>query len=263
MQEEARRRFFFALDVPDLSEAFETTKRLSKSIGGVKLGLEFFLHNGPAGVRKIATLGLPIFLDLKLHDIPNTSAQAARGIVKLQPFMTTVHISGGPEMLRRTVASVQDEAHKLGVVAPKIIGVTVLTSLDEADLRAIGVHTAPMEQVIRLAKMAEQAGLDGIVCSGEEIRAVRNECSPEFTIVVPGLRPPWVDFDDQKRTKSPSEAAAEGADYFIMGRAILNSGDSVRNANQVVENIAAGLSGRGTLPATHFDPLSVVASRHN
>jgi orotidine-5'-phosphate decarboxylase len=203
---------FCAVDRPDLEGTMALARTLAPHVGGIKLGLEFFTAQGPRGVAAVATLGLPIFLDLKLHDIPNTVAGAVREVGRLGVAMLTLHAAGGRAMLEAaTVAAASS--------GPMLLGVTVLTSLDEQDLTAIGVTAPPDEQALRLGRLAIDAGLRGLVCSPMEIAALRRGIGPAPRLVVPGIRPAAAG-DDQKRTMGPAEALALGADVLVIGRPI-------------------------------------------
>ena len=205
---------FCALDRPDLDGTMALAQALAPHVGGVKLGLEFFVAQGPRGVEAVAALGLPIFLDLKLHDIPNTVAGAVREVARLGVAMLTLHTSGGRAMLEAAVAATAAADRR-----PLLLGVTVLTSLDEADLAATGVAASPDEQTLGLARLAMVAGLDGVVCSPLEIYALRRALGRGPRIVVPGIRPD-AGGDDQKRVMGPVEALALGADFLVIGRPI-------------------------------------------
>ena len=207
---------FVAIDTPDLERARDIVKRLGSAAGGVKLGLEFFSANGPAGVRDIAALGLPLFLDLKLHDIPNTVAKAVEALRPLEPAVLTIHAAGGRAMM--------EEAKAAAPEGTRVVAVTVLTSLDKQDLRSTGVGGAPAEQVVRLADLAREAGLDGIVCSGEEVKAAKRAW-PQGFFVVPGVRPEGSDPSDQKRVVTPRAALDEGASILVIGRPITMAED--------------------------------------
>lgn len=220
---------YVAVDTQDLDQALALAHAVRGQAGGVKLGLEFFCANGPDGVRKISELGLPIFLDLKLHDIPNTVAKAVATLAPLGPSILTVHAAGGEAML----AAAKDAAPS----STKVVGVTVLTSLDGADLASAGVNGGPVEQVRRLAALARNSGIDGIVCSGSELEIVRRDW-PEAFIVVPGVRPRGTDLGDQKRIVTPREAVDKGASIIVIGRPITASDDPAR----AIVDIAAGLT---------------------
>jgi orotidine-5'-phosphate decarboxylase len=220
---------FVALDTPDLDRAVALAEAVRGHAGGVKLGLEFFAAQGPEGVRRIAGLGLPLFLDLKLHDIPNTVAKAVKALAPLEPAILTVHAAGGREMLEAAKGAAPSQT--------KVVGVTVLTSLSADDLLSMGVVDPPAEQVGRLAHLAYAAGLDGIVCSGAEVAAARSRWSDGF-FVVPGVRPEGADAADQKRVVTPRHALESGADVLVVGRPITGAADP----RQAIIDIVAGLS---------------------
>lgn len=207
---------FVAIDTADLEGARALARQVKSTAGGVKLGLEFFCANGPAGVHDIASLGLPIFLDLKLHDIPNTVAKAVQSLRPLEPAVLTVHAAGGRAMLEEAKAAAPEKT--------KVVGVTVLTSLDADDLRSMGVAGQPAEHVERLAELARAAGLDGIVCSGAEVAAARRAW-PNGFFVVPGVRPAGSGVADQKRVVTPRAALDAGASILVIGRPITGSED--------------------------------------
>jgi len=219
---------FVAIDTPGQQRATELAKALRGSIAGVKLGLEFFCANGPEGVGRIAEIGIPLFLDLKFHDIPNTVAGAMRSLASLRPAIVTVHAAGGRAMLEAAkVAAGQNT---------KVVAVTVLTSLDQSDLRSIGVDNAPHDQVQRLAALARDSGLDGIVCSGAEVKAVRSAW-PDGFFVVPGVRPEGSGVGDQKRVVTPRAAMADGASILVVGRPITEAADPAEAAREIVQSL--------------------------
>lgn len=207
---------YVAIDTADLDEALVLARAIGSHAGGIKLGLEFFSAHGPAGVATLADLGLPVFLDLKLHDIPNTVAKAVRALRPLAPSVLTVHAAGGREMLEQAKAAAPD--------GTRVVAVTVLTSLDQADLDAIGVASSPSQQVERLAALARSAGLDGIVCSGAEVDAARSAW-PEGFFVVPGVRPEGSGTGDQKRVVTPRQALDSGASILVIGRPVTAADD--------------------------------------
>jgi len=207
---------FVAIDTPRMERARTLAEQVRGTAGGVKLGLEFFSANGPEGVASIAALGLPVFLDVKLHDIPNTVAKAVEALAPLKPAVLTVHAAGGRAMLEAAKAAASPET--------RVVAVTVLTSLDGDDLRSIGVDSEPREQVERLASLARSAGLDGIVCSGAEVAAAK-AAWPEGFFVVPGVRPPGGDVSDQKRVVTPRQALDDGASILVIGRPITGAED--------------------------------------
>jgi orotidine-5'-phosphate decarboxylase len=210
---------FCAIDRPDLDGALALCRSLADAVGGLKLGLEFVGANGPDGVRRVGGIGLPIFLDLKLHDIPNTVAGAVRSASRLGIAMLTVHAAGGAAMLRAARDAARESAEP-----PAVLGVTVLTSLGADDLRATGVSDGTEQQVLRLADLALEAGCDGLVCSPREIAALRARFGPDALLVVPGIRP-GREVHDQKRTLGPGEAVALGASHLVVGRPITAAAD--------------------------------------
>jgi len=213
---------FVAIDTPDLEAAIALVETLHMPDLGIKLGLEFFAAHGAAGVRSVmAKAGdAPLFIDLKFHDIPNTVAGAIRATTGLGAALLNVHASGGPSMMRAAVAAATEEAVRLGVPKPALLAVTVLTSMDDSDLTAVGQTLPAREQVVRLAKLAQECGMDGVVCSAEEISAIRAACGPTFALVVPGIRPAGAAVGDQKRVMTPFEAMAAGATSLVVGRPI-------------------------------------------
>lgn len=235
--EAARQRIFVALDTTSLERVAGLVRALSGEVGGFKVGKELFTAHGPDGVRA-ALGGEPLFLDLKFHDIPNTVAGALRAAVRLHPAIVNVHASGGPAMLQAAVEAVREGAEDAGVEAPWVIAVTVLTSLDDDDLAAVGQRTPAAEQVVRLARLTQDCGLDGVVCSPREIAALREACGPDFKLVVPGIRPRWAAAGDQKRIMTPAEAVNAGADVLVIGRPITGAEDPAAAARRIAEEIA-------------------------
>ncbi|WP_375393023.1 orotidine-5'-phosphate decarboxylase [uncultured Sphingomonas sp.] len=209
-------RIFVALDTPDLDRAQAIAKRVRRHVGGLKLGLEFFAAHGAHGVRTMADLGLPIFLDLKLHDIPNTVAKAVQALAPLEPAIFTVHAAGGRAML--------EDAKAAAPHGTKVVAVTMLTSLDAQDLVQTGVRGTAHDQVLRLAELAQTAGVDGIVCSGEEVAAAKARWPYGF-FVVPGVRPADGTVADQKRVVTPRAALDAGASILVIGRPITQADD--------------------------------------
>ncbi|MBY9062070.1 orotidine-5'-phosphate decarboxylase [Sphingomonas yunnanensis] len=209
-------RVYVALDTPDLARAQALAAKVRHHVGGIKLGLEFFCANGPAGVRALEEVGLPVFLDLKLHDIPNTVAKAVQSLAPLAPAVLTVHAAGGRAMLEDAKAAAHPDT--------KVVAVTMLTSLDERDLADTGVGGSAHDHVLRLAVLARAAGLDGIVCSGAEVRAAK-AAWPDGFLVVPGVRPADGAAGDQKRVVTPREAADDGASILVIGRPITQADD--------------------------------------
>lgn len=212
-------RIIIALDVEGREPALALIRKLDKA-RVFKVGLELFTAEGPALLRDIQALGKDIFLDLKMHDIPNTVGEAVRMGVRRGAYMMTIHASGGYEMMARAAETARTESAKLGTVQPILLGVTILTSLKNEDLETIGMAADTAGQVRRLAGLARKAGLDGIVCSAQEIEIVRAEVGPEMLIVTPGIRPAGADVQDQKRVMTPALAVAKGSDYLVIGRPI-------------------------------------------
>jgi orotidine-5'-phosphate decarboxylase len=219
---------FVALDTQDVHHAAAIARDVSGIAAGVKLGLEFFYSNGEEGVLRIAEHGTRIFLDLKLHDIPNTVEKAVRALAHLEPAILTVHAAGGKAMMSAAKAAAPS--------VTKVVGVTVLTSLDKDDLASVGVRSSPETQVERLADLARESGLDGIVCSGAEIAAIRKQWRDGF-FVVPGVRPAGAELGDQKRVATPAEALADGASILVIGRPIT----AAANPRRAIMDIAASL----------------------
>ncbi|HWT99974.1 MAG TPA: orotidine-5'-phosphate decarboxylase [Terriglobales bacterium] len=231
---------FAALDMTATREALALAERLRGAVGGIKLGLEFYMANGAAGVAQLADLGLPVFLDLKFHDIPNTVAGAIRAVAPLKPFITNVHAGGGRAMMVAARDAARESAAKLGVTAPKLIAVTVLTSLNGSDLAEVGQPRDTLDQVRRLAALTKDCGLDGVVCSPQEIAVLRRDLGPDFLLVTPGIRPAWAATGDQKRIMTPGEAVAAGASYLVIGRPITGDADPAAAARRIQAEIAAG-----------------------
>lgn len=224
---------FCALDTIDLNKAIAWANAIKPYVGGLKLGLEFFNAHGPQGMARIAEIGLPIFADLKLHDIPNTVAGGVRAILPLGVSILNVHASGGVAMMKAAA----DEAARAGIKRPKIIGVTVLTSLDASDLLSAGVSSTPGEQVLRLATLAKTAGLDGVVCSAHEIAPLRKALGSNFMLIVPGIRPAGAAIGDQKRVMTPLEAVSLGADIVVIGRPITEASDPATAARAIRDGL--------------------------
>jgi orotidine-5'-phosphate decarboxylase len=223
-------RLIAALDTPDLAQAEAWAAAVGPHCGLLKLGLEFFAANGPAGVAHFQDR--PFFLDLKLHDIPNTVAGAVRALLPLAPTLLTLHASGGSAMIAAARAAV-DQANS----STRLLAVTVLTSLDGAALHSIGVPTAPLQQVLRLGCLAIEAGAHGLVCSAHEVAALRAALGPHPVLVVPGIRPAGSDASDQARTTTPRAAVEAGADYIVVGRPITAAPDPAAAAAAIAAEI--------------------------
>lgn len=220
---------FVAIDTEDVHHGAAIARDVRGAAAGVKLGLEFFCANGHEGVLRIAEHETQVFLDLKLHDIPNTVGKAVEALAPLEPAILTVHAAGGRAMMAAAKAAAPPHT--------KVVAVTVLTSLDGSDLASIGVDDSPADQVRRLADLAREAGLDGIVCSGAEVAAARERWSSGF-FVVPGVRPEGADVGDQKRVVTPAQALGDGASVLVIGRPITAAADPRR----AIMDIAASLS---------------------
>jgi orotidine-5'-phosphate decarboxylase len=223
---------FVALDTASLDRAKALAQSLQPFIGGVKVGLEFYGANGPDGLRAIVSAGAPVFLDLKLHDIPNTVAGAMKALAPIGAAIINVHASGGAAMMRAAA-----EAARTVERPAKIIAVTVLTSLEDRELAETGVSGTALEQAARLAILAKDSGLDGVVCSPHEIAAIRAACGPKFLIVTPGVRPSGGELGDQKRVMTPRQAVEAGADILVIGRPITGARDPVQAARMIAADL--------------------------
>jgi orotidine-5'-phosphate decarboxylase len=227
-------RLYCALDTVDLARARHLARQLSGIADGVKLGLEFFTANGPAGVRAIQQEGLPVFLDLKFHDIPNTVAGGMQAAAALGVAIVTVHAGGGAAMLQAARDAARTGAAGAQVAPPAVVGITVLTSLAEDDLAAVGQRGPLPEQAERLADLSLHNGLEGVVCSAREAALLRRRLGPGALLVVPGLRPVWAEAQDQKRVVTPGDAVRLGADVLVVGRPITSARDPADAAKRVV-----------------------------
>jgi orotidine-5'-phosphate decarboxylase len=233
----SRNPVFVAIDTPDLQRALTLSRAVKDHVGGLKVGLEFITACGPDGVRKIVEIGLPVFADVKFHDIPNTVAAASREIARLGAMMFNIHASGGEVMMREAAAA----AHAVDPNV-KVIGVTVLTSIDDTLLDSVGQRGPAAEQVVRLAKLAKASGLDGVVCSAHEIGALRKACGKDFLLVVPGIRPAGTDLADQRRIMTPAQAHAAGADILVIGRPITGAADPAAAARAIATQLAGTMA---------------------
>ena len=242
MNTKAKEKLIVALDVETSADALKLLDDLRETVGMFKVGSQLFTAEGPDIVRQIVARGGRVFLDLKFHDIPNTVAAAGSEATRLGVSIFNVHASGGAEMMKRTAESVAETANRETLAKPKVIAVTLLTSLDQKSLEQIGSHDDSRSFVTRLARMAASCGLDGVVASPHEIGIVRKTISdPEFLIVTPGIRSSNDEPDDQRRTLTTAEAIRAGADYLVVGRPILNARDPVAAANRIVEEIESVL----------------------
>jgi orotidine-5'-phosphate decarboxylase len=225
-------RIFVALDTTDLEGALTLGRNLKGLIGGVKVGKEFFTALGPDGVKAVSELGLPVFLDLKFHDIPATVAGAVKAATALKPFMLNVHASGGGAMMRAAGDAAGNAPER-----PLVLAVTVLTSMGDDDLAAAGIPDTAGTQVQRLANLAKDSGIDGVVCSALEAETLRADLGDDFKLVVPGIRPEWAAANDQKRIVTPSQAVALGADYLVIGRPITGADDPAIAARRIADEL--------------------------
>lgn len=231
-------KIIVALDVDTEAKALALTEALCDYVGAFKVGLQLYHSAGPDIVKKIRAAGGKVFLDLKFHDIPNTTARAAEAVVGLGAFMFNVHAGGGKKMMSETVQAAKKKAAALGVPTPLLIAVTVLTSLSEAELHGeLGVQRALPEQVAALASLTKAAGMDGVVASAREIPWIRQACGDDFLIVTPGIRPAWAASNDQARIVTPNEALAQGADYLVIGRPLTAASDPQEAAKRLLAEL--------------------------
>jgi len=229
-------RLLIALDTTDVRAASDLAGQLKGLVGGIKLGKEFFTANGPQGVRAVQEQQLPLFLDLKFHDIPNTVAGAVRASLPLQPFLLDVHASGGRAMMEAAAAAALEAKDN----RPLMLAITILTSLTDDDLRDIGMTGSAQSQVVRLATLASSCKMDGVVCSPKEIRPIREKLGPDFKLVVPGIRPLWAASGDQKRITTPEQAIKDGADYLVIGRPVTKADNPIDAVRRIIQDISNG-----------------------
>ncbi len=231
---------YCSIDTIDIARAKELAAAMREAGCGIKLGLEFFNAHGPQGVREIRAScpDLSLFIDLKYHDIPNTVAGAMRAISPLAPDFVNVHASGGLEMMQKAREALREGSRKAGVKTPQILGVTILTSLDEAGLAQAGFKPDLGDRVVQLAQLTKQAGLSGIVCSAHEIEVVRAACGPAFALMVPGVRPEGSETHDQKRVMTPLQAVQKGATHLVIGRPITQADDPASAAAAILGTIS-------------------------
>jgi len=232
-------RIILALDVPDLDEALRIVYQFEEHVETFKVGSELFTAAGPEIIKKINTIGKQVFLDLKFHDIPNTVAKSAAAAARLGVFMFNVHTLGGLEMMKQAAEAIRKISLEANIDRPRLIGVTILTSIDQSVLQdELGIGLRMSAQVKHLAGLAYRAGLDGVVASPEDAGNLRAHFGNDFLIVTPGIRPSWASPDDQKRMLTPKEALRRGADYLVIGRAILSQPDPVNALKRIEEEIA-------------------------
>ncbi len=235
MTRTAKEKIIVALDVPNLASAVRLVAELGETISWVKVGLQLFTAEGPAIVEAMKLRGLRVFLDLKFHDIPQTAREAVRSAVALGADMATIHLSGGSEMVRCAVDASQNSSLLL-------LGVTVLTSLDDDQLKEVGVQRTAKQQVLELVALGRSCGLGGVVCSPLEIAALRGRFGNSFTIVTPGVRPADSSLDDQRRVMTPADAIRAGADFLVIGRPITAAASPREAAERIADEISASLS---------------------
>jgi orotidine-5'-phosphate decarboxylase len=239
----AKEKIIVALDVPSADAALQIAQQLRGHVGVFKVGKEIFTAEGPDVARKLLADGHKVFLDLKFHDIPNTVRAAAQQAAMLGVSLTTIHASGGRKMIAAAAEGVRAAASVRGAgQTTKVLAVTALTSLGPEDLAEIGMHGSPEEVVLRLAKLAQSAGADGVVASPREIEAIRKACGPDFLIVTPGIRPASGTADDQARTATPETAIRAGADYLVIGRPITGAADPAAAADAIAAEMEKGLA---------------------
>jgi orotidine-5'-phosphate decarboxylase len=231
-------KIIFALDVEHFTEAQQWVNLLKDRVGIFKVGKQLFTRSGPKVVDMIRKKGQKVFLDLKYHDIPNTVAKAGEEATKLEVAMFNLHALGGLAMMKKTVEASRTTAKELGIAKPLILAVTILTSMDEESMEEVGIQGPVREEVGRLALLSMKAGADGVIASPQEISLIRQRCGEKFLIVTPGIRSPSEKKDDQKRTMSPKEAIAAGANYLVIGRPIKEAKDPLEAVQKIVEDIS-------------------------
>lgn len=240
MDMKSKDKIILALDVAEQSSAVEIVETFKDHIDIFKVGTELFTSAGPKVVEDIISRGKKVFLDLKFHDIPNTVSKSVRAAAEMGVFMLNVHASGGLEMMKRAADTLSEASSEKGITRPKLIAVTILTSIDQTILqKEVGIEKTMKTEVTHLAELARNAGLDGVVASPHETEFIRSHCGKDFLIVTPGIRPSWAETDDQKRTMTPAEALKKGADYLVMGRAILAQPDPIGAIKRIEEEIGS------------------------
>ncbi|OHU88062.1 MULTISPECIES: orotidine-5'-phosphate decarboxylase [Pseudoalteromonas] len=233
MSQTDSKKVLIALDYDDKQAALTFVKQLSPSLCRLKVGKEMFTYFGPEFVKELVELGFDVFLDLKFHDIPNTVAKAVTAAAELGVWMVNVHASGGLEMMQKAKGALA----KYGDKAPLLIAVTVLTSMDQGQLLRLGIEKTPQEQVVYLAKLAKEAGLDGVVCSAQEAQLLKSQLGEEFKLVTPGIRPAGSEAGDQKRIMTPQKAVEAGSDYLVIGRPITQADNPLETLKEINKSI--------------------------
>jgi orotidine-5'-phosphate decarboxylase len=235
-------RIIIALDVPTFDEATDLMDKLGDRARSLKVGSQLFTSVGPDIIREIKRRGKKLFLDLKFHDIPNTVARASEAATELGVDIFNVHVSGGLEMMRGAAQATKAKASELGIEKPIVLGVTILTSIDEPMFQnVLGSCNSLKDQIVHMAKLAQQAGMDGVVASPQEIRLIREACGEDFVVLTPGVRPEWASSDDQKRTMTPVEAFKAGADYVVIGRPIYRAPEPADVLERILKQLEGNL----------------------
>jgi orotidine-5'-phosphate decarboxylase len=238
----AEEKLIVALDTDELGKALQLVNELKDKVETFKVGKELFVSCGPQIIQEIQSLNKKVFLDLKLHDIPNTVAKAAVSATRQGVFMFDLHVAGGREMMEETVKLSRQAAIDLDVKKPLVIGITVLTSLNDRQLQEeVGISRTVEDQVSHWARLGKEAGLDGVVCSPREVRQIKELCGRDFLTVVPGIRPNWAGQDDQKRVMTPAEAVRAGADFLVVGRPITQAAKPGEAAEKILKEIREGM----------------------
>ena len=226
-----------AIDTTNVAKAKQLASEVAGSVGAIKLGLEFFTANGAGAIREVAQ-NIPLFLDLKFHDIPNTVAGAIRATAGINCFLMTVHAAGGKAMLQAAKLAAEELVEGTGKPRPMVVAVTILTSMDQQDLDSVGYQNSVKEQVKKMAGLAQESGLDGVVCSPHEIEVLRAQCGADFKLIVPGIRPAGSESGDQKRVLTPKDALKKGASYLVIGRPITGAANPAQAAADILQSIS-------------------------
>ncbi len=232
-------RLIIALDVDTREKALAIVETLKKDVKFFKIGFELFSSCGPSIISEVAERGCKVFLDLKYHDIPNTVSKAAISATRSGVYMFNVHSLGGYDMMKKTAEAVKEEAARRQIPRPKVIAITILTSIDKIALKKIGVSDTMNAEVLRLAKLAQSSGLDGVVASPSETKLLRESLGKDFLIVTPGVRPVWAAVGDQKRVATPKDAIASGASFIVVGRPVTDAPDQAEAARKIIEEIGS------------------------
>jgi orotidine-5'-phosphate decarboxylase len=233
----AKERLIVAMDLSTLESVNNAVVKIGDAVSYYKIGMESFYSLGEAALDLMAANNKKVFLDLKLHDIPNTVARSVKTLCRFSPAMTTIHAAGGPSMLRAAVEAAAESSSQLGLPRPKLLGITVLTSINDVEWAAVGHTQSIRDSVLRLAQLCRQTGMDGVVASPQEAAAIRQCCGPDFLIVTPGIRPLYGDKGDQSRTATPADALRDGADYLVVGRPVLAAADPRMAAIEIVKEM--------------------------